>query len=80
MVAVESALRPRVYFGPGLSTQPSGFITPGRLDTLSMYHGCMVLILQVLLYNSEFLPILVWLSNWLYACTLTGFVVAVESA
>ena len=30
--------------------------------------------------NSGFLPTPVWLSNWLYACTLTGFVVATESA
>ena len=28
MVAIESALRPQAYFGPGLSTQASGFTTP----------------------------------------------------
>ena len=73
-------LDPECTLVPGSLLSLQASLLYGRLDTLSIYHACVVLTLQVLLYNFGFLPTPVWLSNWLYACTLTGFVVATKSA
>ena len=81
VVATESALRPRAYFGPRPSTQPSDYTTPRLSRYCHAYiYAHMVLTSQVLLYRL-WISIYSWMAaQWFQTCTLMCFMVATESA
>jgi len=81
VVATESVLRPRAFFGPGSLLNFQASLLHSRLryyNDIACSRGTNITGTLALTLSFYLLP--GWLPNWFQASTLMGFVVAAKSA